>query len=176
MDFLDCLWLFLESKVAVIVSISALGLSIYVAWLQRRHMKLTVKPIPAITFGDYENEIKVYLENNGLGPLHIIQFRVGVIGDKKKNKKSLVDCMDKLPFIPEWETFVHDQDHRYLRQGESSDLLCYKGDDNLEEFQLKRDEIRKILSKLEVEIIYSSVYDTEKLTYKRNLEWFGREK
>ncbi len=41
--------------------------------VQRKHNKLSVKPIAIISAGDYQDELAVHVQNKGTGPLIIME-------------------------------------------------------------------------------------------------------
>ncbi len=75
-----------------------------------------------------------------------------------------------------WETFSK-ASKIVLRPSEEKTLLEFKGDISDSKFIKQRDEIRESLSKVELKMRYTSIFNENKpfkLDYK--LTWFGRKK
>lgn len=155
---------FFVSAVSVYFSRSALK-------IQRRHNILTIKPIPLVSVGDYENRLTVKILNNGSGPLIIKEIHIegGV-----EIQESLVACMPPLPNGICWNTFVGPVKDRSLLPGKEMTLLELIGDDDAVLFKKARDNCRVALSQLVVVFDYTDVYDSIFVPYQKELSWFGR--
>ena len=67
----------------------AFVLSIITLWQQRKHNRLTVRPLASIESGDYGNWVFVRVVNNGTGPMIIKSLTVN--GERKPLYKALPD-------------------------------------------------------------------------------------
>jgi len=56
---------------ALIVSVVTVAISAWSGLVNRKHMRLSVRPVAAIPVADFENRLGVWLSNKGLGPLRI---------------------------------------------------------------------------------------------------------
>jgi len=159
---------------ALVVSVLATCLAVWSAVTQRKHMKLSVKPVAAVPVEDFEEKIGVYLSNKGLGPMLVKKLEVT---DKKGNKHSdLVSHMPELNEDITWSSFHGSVDGSFLEQGKKFELLLLEGDPNSASFQQSRDLIRTHLKDLVVRVEYEDLYCQTMESVERELSWFGREK
>ena len=56
------------SVCSLVISAAAVVISLTTYWSQKEHNKNSVRPILNITFGDYENDLYIRVDNNGVGP------------------------------------------------------------------------------------------------------------
>lgn len=156
------------------ISMISLILSILTSFQNRKNNRLNVKPIAYVLPPDYENRIAVIIQNKGTGPL--ISREIKFIGENNVEKNYLLDFMPALKYGHKWTTFSKTS-KIILRPSEEKVLLEFRGDDSDPNFIENRDQIREALSKIEIKMKYTSVFDeicSFKLNYK--LSWFGREK
>ena len=159
---------------ALVVSVLATCLAVWSAVTQRKHMKLSVKPIAAVPVGDFEQEIGVYLSNKGLGPMLVKKLEVT---DKKGNAHSdLISHMPELNEDTTWSSFHGSVDGSFLEQGKKFELLLLEGNPNSASFQKSRDLVRTHLKDLVIRVEYEDLYGQTMETVERELSWFGREK
>lgn len=156
---------------AVIISMISLLLSIISAGQNRRNNRLSVRPICYILPPDYDNRIAVIIQNKGTGPLITkkIEFKKG----ETESKSYLIDYMPSLENGYYWSTFSK-ASKIVLRPSEEKILLEFKGDPAEEDFIRQRDRIREELSKIQINISYTSIFNEWcpfKLNY--NLTWFA---
>lgn len=147
-------------------AILAFIVAVFALWAQRKHNRLSVRPLAAVTCNDLKDEIIVTLTNNGTGPLIINKLRI------VRDGKVLGDALYLQ--LPGWMTFrwyVGPVDGRSIAVGKSIDLLIY--DDLSDAF---REEARAILSGLEVQVNYSDIYKKRQPVYARSLKWLGEKK
>ncbi len=159
---------------ALIISFISLTLAIITSIQNRKNNRLGVRPLAYILPPDYEDRIAVIIQNKGTGPL--ISTEIKFIGENNVEKKYLIDFMPNLNEGYYWSTFTKGS-KVVLRPSEEKILLEFKGDVNDPSFIKQRDEIRKALSKVEVKMKYTSIFNEFvpfKLNYK--LTWFGRKK
>lgn len=162
----------------LIVAFLALSVSAYsvysskiIASMNAKHLMLSVKPYPEITVRNHQNNIKVILKNNGLGPMIVKSIHADRIGEHVKSKE-LVDF--RPCFIPKsfWggHSMIVDGEVSSLsiKEGAEIDLLLVEGAS-----MQNLDELRKELSDLEVEVDYTDFYDTEYSRYIHDLKFLG---
>lgn len=153
---------------AIIVSIISLTVAIIALATQRKHNKLSVKPIPHFSKGDYEDHIFVKIKNYGLGPLQIENFEI------KKDKstfKRLIDSFGGLASQITWETFTDDIEGRVLAP--QKEFVLIQASFTAEQNEI-RQAIRKSLAKTTLTIESSCVYNEKQPEVKEELTWFAR--
>jgi hypothetical protein len=165
----------IASAVTASISFVVAALSLWIAFFayrhQRRHDVMTLKPLIEITVGDWETRLRITLRNNGAGPLIV---RMLVTGDGSEVRSSIISWMPDLPSDLSWATFTGSVDGRSISPDKSITLLELEGDDEDLEFCRFRDEVRRALSQLTVNVEYTDVYDTYIAPYRKRLDWFGR--
>ena len=156
---------------ALIVSFLSILLTVWTARQQRKHNHLSIKPIAAISFGDYENSISVTIKNKGVGPLLVDCFRVT---KGKVEKDSLILWMPSLPAGLCWTNYVPSIDGTCIAQGGEIVALQLDGDMTDSTFTSARDQVRNALSQLTATVDYHDIYGHKIKPTKRDLSWFGR--
>lgn len=154
---------------ALLVSVIAVLVALISAKQQRTHNTLTVKPIPEVTVGDYENCLRVKLRNHGSGPLLIKSFIATFHGN---SCQSLIDCMPNLGDV-HWTNFTGVIDGRALLPGKEIVLIELTAENKVN-FSISRDLARLALSETTIVVQYSDIYDSSFSPYKKSLSWFGR--
>jgi len=160
----------LTALLALFVSVVSLAVACWTAHVQRRHNKLTVRPLPEVTVADFENLVRVKLRNHGSGPLLIRSFRVAGFNG---NQETLVDAVPALPGRP-WTNFSGKIDGRALLPGSEIVLLELVEDKGELGFRGHRDLARKALALATITLEYSDVYESSFEAYSKSLQWFGR--
>lgn len=144
---------------AFIVAVFALG-------AQRKHNRLSVRPLASVTCNDVDDRIVVTLANNGTGPLLVKTLRV------IRDEKVIGDALHKQ--FPTWMTFrwyVGKIDGRSIAVGKSIDLLIF--DDPSVQLQ---EDVRSTLSSLHIQVSYSDIYNYMQPVYVRSLGWLGEKR
>lgn len=160
------------ASIAVGVSFLSTLLALWAVYLQREHNRVSVKPLPDLIFGDYENEIVVEIHNNGLGPMILV--RVEILNNNTVLADNLIDLMPDLPKGMDWDDFVKNLKDRVLAPGEEKTLVELSGSEKNKTFVNFRDKVRKALAPLTVKVYYKGIYDKNVLTFEKSLDWFGR--
>ncbi|MEJ8591483.1 hypothetical protein JSO54_09575 [Riemerella anatipestifer] len=161
----------LVAILALIVSIIGVFISIWTIKSTQKHNKLSVKPIIYILPQDYEDKICVNIQNKGTGPL-IVKKIIFYDNELKKNSKSLVDLMPELEYYY-WSNFSNAENF-VLSPGETKILLELTGDLSDRVFTYNRDLVRKKLSKINIQIEYTGIYEDENLNIIYDLKWYDR--
>ncbi len=157
---------------ALLVSVLALGLTIWTAFLQRKHMRLSVRPIAAIPLADFENRIGVFLQNKGLGPMRIVSLRVSnPDGETCDQIKPLMPKLNNGIF---WSNFHDTIDGGVIEAGKNVELLLLQGNMQDEGYKASRDRVRQKLSVLKIEVVYEDLYGKKMEPYNKKLSFFGR--
>lgn len=139
---------------------------------QREHNFLSVRPIPFIALADFENHIRVRVRNDGTGPLIVKSVSVRESG-KQPEHAELVAYMPTLPDGMAWTNFSSGEIGSIPVGGEAI-LLELKLNAGVAAEAAIRDACRQALSKLEIGVTYSDVYNSEFPEKVRPLDWFGR--
>ena len=140
--------------------------------VQRKHNRLSVKPIALVSVGDYENELAVHLQNKGTGPLIIKSL--SFIDQNGKTEKAIIDFFGSDFKNVVWSTFVADIDGWTILPNETKTLIKLNGDSADKEFVRVRDKVRKVLAQIQVELLYQDIYEKDMPKKIRKLDWFAR--
>ncbi len=133
---------------ALVVSLSAVTVGIYEAWLQRAHDRAEVWPhVEISTFTNPQGAV-VYLENTGLGPAIVNSLVVAVDGKTRKDWSDVMQAMFGGP-PPRFSRTTVD-DHA-LRAGDKVQLIALAGKDLPPDFW---DWIKRI----RVQVCYESAF------------------
>ena len=157
---------------ALVVSVVAVAVSVWSGLAERRHMRLSVRPVAAIPVADFENRLAVWLTNKGLGPMRI--KKLTVTDTAGTTHPDLLSYMPDLPVGIDWTNFHGNADGAFLEAGKRLELLLLEGDDNNRAFREARDSIRSVLATLTVHVEYEDFYGQLMTPEERSLSWFGR--
>mgnify|MGYP005777542553 CR=1 FL=1 len=153
----------ITSICAVIISIVSMIFTVIFSLLQLKHNRNSVRPISAIKFNDYEDEISVKIENVGTGPLIIKKM---IFKNDYEESSTLISLMPPIDQL--WSTFTESVDGWTIPVGGQLVLLKIYPENNK-----TKTLVRKKLAKLTVYLEYTDIYNT-KFQDKRSLEFFGR--
>jgi hypothetical protein len=157
---------------ALVVSVVTVAVSVWSGLAERKHMRLSIRPVAAIPVADFENRLAVWLTNKGLGPLRIKALTVtnaaGTI------HPDLLSHMPDLPAGVNWTNFHGNADGVFLEAGKSLELLFLEGDPDRRVFREARDSIRRVLATLTIHVEYQDFYGKSMSPEERTLSWFGR--
>ena len=157
---------------ALIVSVASLMTSLYFSYCARDHNRRSVKPIPFIEQPDFENRIAVVIRNNGTGPL-ILQ-KAEARSSAGGPPGHLIDLVPAAPAGLSFKNFNRVEQIRAIRPGDHVDLLDFAitvDDSTAVEY---RDQLRRALGNITLELTYTDIYDTRFPIYSRKLTWFHR--
>lgn len=159
--------------VACIIAVVSLLVSRKTLEHQQEHNRLSVRPIPSIVVGDYEDRLFVKIVNNGVGPLLVKKIRTPGSADPEN---ALITHMPELLPQAFWTNFVEDTSGRSIPPGSELVLMDLdSGSSNLEaHYSLSRDRVRVALGELSVELEYTDIYNSELPLVSRDLKWFHR--
>lgn len=161
---------------AILTSIISLVVSIVSLWRQRDHDRKSVKPLPQIVLGDYEDHLRVSIENAGVGPFIISGLQVENVLSHDI-KPSIIAHMQELPSGFFWTTFSDHVEGRAIPAQERLVLLEFSQSDEpvaALSFNDLHNDIRKQLGFLVVTVTGKDIYDTEQPPRTRDLKWFHR--
>jgi len=160
---------------AAIASICSLLVAIITVCMQRSQSRGSVRPIPFVSFGDYEQQILVSVQNRGVGPLVIDE--ISVMNTKTgTEKKNIIDFMPSLPQGMFWEDFIQiDIEGRPIAANEEIVMVKFSMPETLNPAIPKvRKEIREALSALTISLVVKDVYECRLKKYTRDFSWFAR--
>ena len=158
---------------ALFISFISILLTCIALWMQRRHNFKSVTPIATLPVGDFENLIEVKLRNTGVGPLIVKKF-TGNNGDETKS--NLISFMPETPKEIYWDTFYNDLKGLCVPPNKTANIIKLSGDTKNSDFVSFRNEVRKVLSNITIEVQYKDIYDRDMPCKSRDLAWFGRHK
>lgn len=148
---------------AVAISIVSMVFTVIYSHKQNEHNRNSVRPISAIKFNDYEDQIAVKIENFGTGPLLIEKLRLIQDGCESETLISLMPNIDQT-----WTTFTEKVDGWTIPVGGSIVLIEINPKNST-----IRTCVRKALSPITLSIDYKDIYST-KFHDERSLDFFGR--
>lgn len=157
---------------AVVVSVVSLWASLYFGWCTRDHNKRSVKPLPYVIAGDYENCISVLLCNNGTGPL--VLRKVTARHNKEGSSGHLIDMVPESPPDVYFKNFIKVRPGRAILQGGRLDLLVFELDVDDSAAVGYRDALRDALGHISIDVEYTDIYESHFDTHTQNLTWFHR--
>jgi hypothetical protein len=156
----------LAAFLAVVVSTITLG-------HQRKHDRLTVRPLAYIMVGDYDDRVYVKVANNGTGPMIIKSITVN---DKPRPLYQALS--DILPEGIYWTNYTADYADRSVRAGGQVVLVDLDSGSNThvspEKFGEARDLVRRALGNITVRVKYTDIYNKNQPIAERKLDWFHR--
>jgi len=155
---------------STVTAVLAFAISIWTAWAQRQHNKLSVRPLPEIQLRDMNGHIQVKLINNGTGPLVIKKLEV--LDNKKIVGRALIEL---IPLGGRgWNFFVDIIDGRSIAPNGEILLLDLEYDtNNITEREFAK-STRVALCNLDINISYKSIYGNTLPSYQKKLTWFSR--
>lgn len=153
---------------AVLVSVISLFVGVSTLSTQRRHNKLSLRPIAHFSKGDYDDLIFISLKNNGVGPLIIDEFSVVNRGGVFKR---LIDSFGCLAVEVVWDGFADNIDGRVLAPGDEFVLVKVSFDSSQRDL---RALIRSTLATTVLLLAYRSIYEEMQPPITFRLEWFAR--
>ena len=158
---------------AVVVSVASLAASIYFSWCARDHNRRSVKPLPFVYQADYEDRIAVVSYNNGTGPLILHKAEARDLIDGRSGH--LMDLIPEQPRGLIFTNFNRVEQIRAIRPGDHVDPLDLEISADRPRTVAYRDELRRALGNMTIELTYTDIYDTSFPAYLIKLAWFHRQ-
>lgn len=150
----------------------ALLLSIVTIRDQRKHNKLSVRPIAMISVADYVDRLAVNLQNQGTGPLIIEKLLVTDSNGNERN--SIIEFFDDGFEDVTWSTFTGGINGWAILPGSQRTLIELVEDSSDKKFVAKRNKVRKVLAGLKVIVHYQDIYEQKMPVKVRSLDFFAR--
>ncbi len=157
---------------ALVVSVVSLATSIYFSWCARDHNRRSVKPLPFVLQSDFEDRIAVVIRNNGTGPLILEKAEAKNSIDGRSGH--LIDLIPEPPPGVLFTNFNRVHQVRAIRPGDQVDLLDLAVGEAERRAIAYRDDLRRALGNMTVELTYTDIYETQFPVYAIKLTWFHR--
>lgn len=157
---------------ALFVSAVSLFTSVYFSWCARDHNRRSVRPLPFVAQRDFEDQIAVVIRNNGTGPMILQKALVTSPADGRSGH--LIDLIPAPPPGVLFKNFNKVHQVRAIRPGDDVDLLVLPIDINNADASKYRDELRRALGDMTVELTYTDIYETKFPVYALKMVWFHR--
>lgn len=143
---------------AMVASVAAVFVSVSSDYTQRKHMKLSVKPIPAVLFTQTTDDLFVELQNVGTGPMILVS-----VSYTYKDSTVAQTIIDPNSFSKgtagEIVLFELDAESA-VAAGRSRRLLNYDPDPEILATQIRAQALRTVLDETVVQVTYTDVYGT----------------
>jgi hypothetical protein len=158
---------------ALLTSIVSAIISFYTFRLQRTHDIKSVKPILHIGQWDYENRLFVTLKN--VGPGIAIVKKMSIYNSKGESKTCIYDWLpSKLPGDMNYKEYWTPYTEFVVQASEIIKLIEIPVD-TLKPKQIEvRENLRRIIGQLTVEVIYEDIYENAMPIKKMQLSHFLR--
>ncbi len=154
---------------ALIISITSIGIGFFGLWLQRKHNRLSVKPIGMITIYDKLGEFGVAILNKGTGPLIIKSIET--TNDQGIKKKYPIEWVPR-EYRHQFAFRIDLENVAIINGQKPLNLIKVKfNPQNIEEVMLSG-TFREILANLTIRIKYTDIYGKIQPELIRNLNWF----
>lgn len=161
----------LATLLSALAALIAVGVAAWALWTQRRHNKISVRPIPEVSMGDGVSSISVQLSNNGVGPLVVRRMYVT---KGQESRENIIDWMrDYMPEM-DWTNFASIGPDRTIKPNGEVTLIELTEEPDEQGFVTLREMARTKLSQLVVTVEYTDVYGSNFAPCTRSLDWFAR--
>jgi len=166
---------FLKTNSSEIVALSALALTIYQGFVQRAHYRTSVRPVAEITYRNLANEISVAIENKGIGPLLITDFKVVKANQEFNDLNELV--RDSIPkdagYKRKWVKYTKG---KTISKESKLTIFSFERKEEHEDFDYVRDIIRDLFVDSELYVSYKDIYGKKRKPAHRKLVDFNKVK
>ncbi|MDP3148774.1 MAG: hypothetical protein Q8N83_06540 [Ignavibacteria bacterium] len=162
---------FIVAFSAIIISIAALLLTAMTLKIQREHNFSSTRPICFVDVFDYSNHTAVELYNGGIGPMILNDIKVSMGVEYKRN---IIEWMPQIDEGLRWKNFNTDMNLTVVPAGTSLTMIAFAAEEENNAAVNFRNQIRKKMSALTVEVTYSNIYDKQLPVVTRSLDIFGR--
>jgi len=155
----------LIAVIAVLISFISIGLTVWTIFMQRKHNRLSVKPIPEILLSQIEG-VKIELKNLGIGPLICKEL---ITKDESDNIKYHIK--DFLPSeLSSFEGRIFTNRWNFtLLPSESVTLFSIT---KIQDDEKDLEKVKKALGNLRLELKYTCMYNKTQPIYMKSLKWF----
>lgn len=134
-----------------------------------RRQEMLQRPLVFVRCFDYENEIRMVLQNKGIGPLIIKKYSINDTRNLNISYTGILECLDGIGLKS--DNYTGNQDGLVLAAGDKRELFLLT--DSNKSFDELKNQVRERLKDMQIEIKYNDIYDQEMPVYKKSLEWYG---
>jgi hypothetical protein len=177
MMILDTFWKpeVIVATLAVFVSIVSVVFTALALKYQRRHNYKSVRPIGVLVGGNYENNIFIKLENNGIGPLIIKKM---VVSYKSINGSDIINVIPTtLSGRIRWSDYATELEDKTIPASKSINLLVWTPKNyeqqDIERIDLDRRELRDVLKLIKITVYYTDVYEQTEYSVSESFDGYG---
>ena len=161
----------------IIISLAALIVSIITYRGQKKLTLQSAKPFLSLNLVDATDRISIELENNGVG-VAIIKNATFKSINSDESSKSLINLVESVDRNMDKPYFQNRTLWKRYEESLCNKAIAPQSKRYLLEFPLKDPSklplLREILSKIEVEIIYTSIYEKDSYTLSDNLKYYHK--
>ena len=157
------------SIMAIFISASSMVLAAITLLVQRKHNKLTVRPIAELVLTDQKNLIEIAIRNNGVGPLMCNE--VVTKNGQNEQRRHITDFLSPLSALHSFQCNTLRKDF-WVAPGDEMVLFSFKHE--LDYFSEDVNQIRSDISQLLISVLYSDIYNQTMPLYTKSLSWFNR--
>ncbi len=172
-EFISKYWEAIVAVLALITSVGGLLVAFKTSRDQQIHNIKMIKPILHVDQWDYENNLKVDLRNNGIGPAVVNKLYVKHKNGKVKNALYYF-LPDRLPGNMNYKEYWTGYENFVVKPDTICDLIVIPVDIKSEKQIKEREKLRKKIGKLTVVIEYSDINGNRMPKYERELWVFQR--
>ncbi len=159
---------------SIILLLAAVAISLITYHSQKIHNRNSVKPLLNIIFGDYEYDIHIKTQNNGVGPAIIKEI---LCSNNKDKTNSLIELIPNefqiknhgIVKLQNFVDFVENIEERVIAPNKEIIIIKYEP-----EYDSELVAIRTILKDISIKIRYVDIYQKEQPVRFRDCSWFGR--
>lgn len=162
----------LTALIAICLSFISIALAAFTTHQNHQHQIKSVRPVPVFVQGKYRDRLYIMLENAGVGPLFVVDFKV-TDTVKDKTYQSIIDAMPKLPSGMSWDRYHADMEGRVIPADKHIELLSLKAISGHRGFEAARDNVMASLQNLDLSLTYSDLYGKPNRPHNQKLDWFG---
>ncbi len=158
----------------VVVGAIALLFAALTLQVQRKHNRLSVRPIAITKVGDFINRVAVYLQNKGTGPL--IVNKLVFIDESGKEANAIIEHFRTRPGFEDiiWDTYVDDISGWAILPDDTLTLIELAGNPTDPVFISHRDKVREVLASVKVKLRYQDIYGKDMPEKEIELDYFAR--
>jgi hypothetical protein len=164
---------------ALFVSICSFILTIYTIWTQRRHDRLSVKPLVNIHVEDFPERITITVQNDGLGPMIIKSvecFKNGDVSQQNVGWPPITFRKSDFTILNATPRFTKGLEGCPILNGKFFVIFQHEIDPNNPNQTRLANITRDSFKELSVKVKYASIFDDEQFEKIISLEGFGKRK
>ena len=167
---------YISNNPELCISLLAFAVALFSLIQQRKHDRLSLRPLAVIRFTDFDDFLLIKLKNAGIGPMIVTRLETkhvesGVIMGYP------IEWFENKSYI--WNNFRKPSGDYVLSVDEEVSLLDY----SIQPYEGQTKEhrkhdivlIREILKDLSIKVEYKDIYNKRQKAEVKKLNWFGRQ-